>query len=111
MISFKDLESIYTYQDEQELVKRESKINFEDPTNIQFTSGTTGFPKGTTLTHHNILNNGLYIGELMKMTDKDKVTCTVPLYHCFGMVIGCLTALNYGASMVFPSEAFDPAIA
>jgi len=81
---------------------------FDDPINIQFTSGTTGLPKGATLTHHNILNNGYFLGERMAMTEVDRLCIPVPLYHCFGMVIGNLVCLTHGAAMVFASEAFDP---
>ena len=83
-------------------------LQFDDPINIQFTSGTTGAPKGATLTHHNILNNGYFIGETMRYTDQDKVCIPVPLYHCFGMVIGNLACITHGAAMVFPGEGFDP---
>lgn len=108
MINFKDLETLFDSNDEYELQKRESAINFESPTNIQFTSGTTGYPKGATLSHFNIVNNGYYIGSNMNYTEKDKVIIPVPLYHCFGMVIGNLAAINFGAAMVYPSEGFDP---
>jgi fatty-acyl-CoA synthase len=84
------------------------ELQFDDPINIQFTSGTTGFPKGATLTHHNILNNGFFIAEAMKFTEHDRVCIPVPLYHCFGMVIGNLGCLTHGAAMVYPSEGFDP---
>jgi fatty-acyl-CoA synthase len=84
------------------------ELQFDDPINIQFTSGTTGFPKGATLSHHNILNNGFFIGEAMKLTEADRVCIPVPLYHCFGMVIGNLGCLTHGAAMVYPSEGFDP---
>lgn len=80
----------------------------EDPINIQFTSGTTGFPKGATLTHHNILNNGYFCGARMGLGPGDKLCIPVPLYHCFGMVLGVLTCITHSATMVFPSEAFDP---
>ena len=83
-------------------------LQFDDPINIQFTSGTTGLPKGATLTHHNILNNGFFLGELMGYTEADKVCIPVPLYHCFGMVIGNLACLTHGAAMVYPGEGFDP---
>ena len=109
MLNFNDLYSIYTDDDTSELIKREKQINFEDATNIQFTSGTTGYPKGATLSHFNILNNGQYNGYFQEFTDQDKVCIPVPLYHCFGMVIGNLAALNYGATMVYPSDSFDPA--
>ena len=80
-----------------------------DPINIQFTSGTTGFPKGATLTHRNILNNGFFIGECMKLSPVDKHCIPVPLYHCFGMVLAVLACVASGAAMVFPGEGFDPA--
>jgi fatty-acyl-CoA synthase len=83
-------------------------LQFDDPINIQFTSGTTGFPKGATLTHHNILNNGFFIGETMRLTEKDRICIPVPLYHCFGMVLGNLACVTHGSAMVYPSEAFDP---
>jgi fatty-acyl-CoA synthase len=84
------------------------ELQFDDPINIQFTSGTTGFPKGATLSHHNILNNGFFLGEGMKFSERDRVCIPVPLYHCFGMVIGNLGCLTHGATMVYPSEGFDP---
>ncbi len=84
------------------------RLQFDDPINIQFTSGTTGAPKGATLTHHNVLNNGFFIGETMRYTEQDKVCIPVPLYHCFGMVIGNLACITHGAAMVFPGEGFDP---
>jgi fatty-acyl-CoA synthase len=71
---------------------RSPTLQFDDPINIQFTSGTTGFPKGATLTHHNILNNGFFIGRAMKFTEQDRLCIPVPLYHCFGMVLGNLAA-------------------
>ena len=83
-------------------------LQFDDPINIQFTSGTTGSPKGATLTHHNILNNGYFIGQTLRYTEEDRVCVPVPLYHCFGMVIGAIACLTHGAALVLPSEAFDP---
>ena len=80
-----------------------------DAINIQFTSGTTGAPKGATLTHHNILNNGYFVGQAMKFTEQDRLCIPVPLYHCFGMVMGSLTCITHGACMVLPGEGFDPA--
>ncbi|MDQ6606135.1 MAG: AMP-binding protein [Actinomycetota bacterium] len=85
-----------------------AELDFDDPINIQYTSGTTGFPKGATLTHHNILNNGRLVAGLLGYTEADRVCIPVPLYHCFGMVMGNLGATNYGACMVYPAEAFDP---
>ena len=83
-------------------------LQFDEPINIQFTSGTTGAPKGATLTHHNILNNGFFIGEAMRLTEQDKLCIPVPLYHCFGMVLGNLACTTHGAAMVYPGEGFDP---
>jgi len=83
-------------------------LQFDDPINIQFTSGTTGAPKGATLTHHNILNNGFFIGEAMRLSEQDRLCIPVPLYHCFGMVLGVLACTTHGAAMVFPGEGFDP---
>ena len=85
-----------------------AKLQFDDPINIQFTSGTTGAPKGATLTHHNILNNGYFIGEALRLTDRDRVCIPVPLYHCFGMVLGNLACVTHGSAMVYPAEGFDP---
>ena len=79
-----------------------------DPINIQFTSGTTGFPKGATLTHRNILNNGFFIGECMRLTPQDRLCIPVPLYHCFGMVLGNLACITHGATIVYPNDGFDP---
>jgi fatty-acyl-CoA synthase len=83
-------------------------LQFDDPINIQFTSGTTGSPKGTTLTHHNVWNNGFFIGEAMRLTPEDRLCIPVPLYHCFGMVLGNLAAITHGTCMVYPGEGFDP---
>jgi fatty-acyl-CoA synthase len=84
-------------------------LAFDDPINIQYTSGTTGFPKGATLSHHNILNNGFFVGELVNYTEEDRVCLPVPLYHCFGMVMGNLGATTHGACIVLPAPGFDPA--
>ncbi len=90
------------------LAERQRDLEFDEPINIQYTSGTTGFPKGATLSHHNILNNGFFVASLQKITDKDRVCIPVPLYHCFGMVMGNLGCITHGATMVYPSEGFDP---
>ncbi len=91
-----------------ELHEIEGSLQFDDPINIQYTSGTTGFPKGATLTHHSILNNGYFIGETLRYSEKDRVCIPVPFYHCFGMVLGNLACTTHGAIMVIPGEAFDP---
>ena len=83
-------------------------LQFDDPVNIQFTSGTTGNPKGVTLSHHNILNNGYFTGRALNLTPDDRICIPVPLYHCFGMVMGNLAAVTLGAAMVYPGEGFDP---
>jgi fatty-acyl-CoA synthase len=83
-------------------------LQFDQPINIQFTSGTTGRPKGATLTHHNILNNGFFVGEALRLTPEDRLCVPVPLYHCFGMVMGNLACLTHGSTMVYPGEGFDP---
>jgi fatty-acyl-CoA synthase len=79
-----------------------------DPVNIQFTSGTTGFPKGATLTHRNIVNNGYFIGEAMKLSEEDRLCIPVPLYHCFGMVLGNMACMTHGSAIVYPNDGFDP---
>jgi fatty-acyl-CoA synthase len=84
-------------------------LDFDDPINIQYTSGTTGFPKGATLSHHNILNNGFLVGELLGYHPADRVCLPVPFYHCFGMVLGNLAATSHGATIVIPAPSFDPA--
>ncbi|MDC8105161.1 AMP-binding protein [Chryseobacterium sp. B21-037] len=88
----------------------EENIEFDDPVNIQYTSGTTCFPKGVTLSHHNILNNGYFIGIRLHYTEKDRVCIPVPFYHCFGMVIGNICCTAHGACIVIPNESFDPDI-
>ena len=94
--------------DDAALCEREADLNFDDPINIQYTSGTTGAPKGATLTHHNILNNGFFCGEILGYSEVDRVCIPVPFYHCFGMVIGNLACTSHGACIVVPGEAFDP---
>jgi fatty-acyl-CoA synthase len=84
-------------------------LSFDDPINIQYTSGTTGFPKGATLSHHNILNNGFFVTELLGYTEADRVCLPVPFYHCFGMVMGNLGCTSHGATIVIPAPLFDPA--
>lgn len=93
----------------EQLAEREASLQFDDPVNIQYTSGTTGHPKGATLSHHNILNNGFFIGERLKYTEKDRVCLPVPFYHCFGMVLGNMAIVTHGACIVIPGEFFDPA--
>ena len=93
---------------DEALRKREEKVQFDDPVNIQYTSGTTGNPMGVTLSHHNILNNAYFIGLRMNYTHADRVCIPVPFYHCFGMVIGNLACTVHGATMVVPNDSFDP---
>ena len=88
----------------------EAKVQFDDPVNIQYTSGTTGFPKGVTLSHHNILNNGYFIGIRLNYSEKDRVCIPVPFFHCFGMVIGNMACTTHGATMVIPNDSFDPVV-
>jgi fatty-acyl-CoA synthase len=91
------------------LGEREAELTFDDPINIQYTSGTTGFPKGATLSHHNILNNGRFVGDFCGYTEADRVCIPVPFYHCFGMVLGNLAVTTHGACIVIPAPGFDPA--
>jgi fatty-acyl-CoA synthase len=90
------------------VAERQAATQFDDPINIQYTSGTTGFPKGATLTHHNILNNGYFVGLGCRYTEEDRICIPVPFYHCFGMVMGNLAAIAHGACMVIPAPAFEP---
>ncbi|OYV31595.1 MAG: AMP-binding protein [Thiomonas sp. 20-64-9] len=94
--------------DDPAVAEAAATLHAHEPINIQFTSGTTGFPKGATLTHSNILNNGFFIGEAMKLTAEDRLCIPVPLYHCFGMVLGNLACLTHGATIVYPNDGFDP---
>jgi fatty-acyl-CoA synthase len=96
-------------EDAGALASREAALAFDDPINIQYTSGTTGFPKGATLSHHNILNNGFFIGEACGYSERDRVCIPVPFYHCFGMVLGNLAVVTHGACIVIPAPGFDPA--
>ena len=93
---------------DEELQKWEEKVQFDDPVNIQYTSGTTGFPKGVTLSHHNILNNGYFIGIRLHYSKIDRVCIPVPFFHCFGMVIGNIACTSHGATMVIPNDSFEP---
>ncbi|MGZ4630943.1 AMP-binding protein [Oryzihumus sp.] len=94
--------------DDARLRARTARLAFDDPINIQYTSGTTGFPKGATLSHHNILNNGFFVAEICGYTEQDRVCLPVPFYHCFGMVMGNLGCTSHGACMVIPAPGFDP---
>jgi len=108
MFRFADVTSAGGEQQARHVRELEATLQFDDPINIQFTSGTTGAPKGATLTHHNILNNGFFIGEAQRLTPRDRVAIPVPLYHCFGMVLGNLACITHGAAMVYPGEGFEP---
>jgi fatty-acyl-CoA synthase len=108
MLNFDDLLRPPTRDELGELELLGEALQFDEPINIQFTSGTTGNPKGATLSHHNILNNGFFVGEAIRLVPGDRVCIPVPLYHCFGMVMGNLGCLTHGATMVYPAEAFEP---
>ena len=108
MLNFDDVLVTPTRDEQDELEMLGERLQFDDPINIQFTSGTTGNPKGATLSHHNILNNGFFVGEAIRLVPGDRVCIPVPLYHCFGMVMGNLGCLTHGATMVYPAEAFEP---
>ncbi len=109
MLNFNQLLAPPDLSERERLDQLGTELHFADPVNIQFTSGTTGNPKGATLSHHNILNNGFFVGEAIKLEARDRLCIPVPLYHCFGMVMGNLGCLTHGATMIYPSEAFDPA--
>ncbi|UXZ21012.1 AMP-binding protein [Pseudomonas sp. YeP6b] len=94
----------------EQLSERQNSLHFDQAVNIQFTSGTTGFPKGATLSHYNILNNGYMVGESLGLAAEDRLVIPVPLYHCFGMVVGNLACLTHGTTMIYPSDGFDPLI-
>ena len=108
MLNFDSLCTAPSRDELAELEELGERLQFDDPINIQFTSGTTGNPKGATLSHHNILNNGYFVGEAIRLVPGDRVCIPVPLYHCFGMVMGNLGCLTHGATMVYPAEAFEP---
>jgi fatty-acyl-CoA synthase len=103
-----DLRTVITFGDERMPGALQRQQYFDDPINIQYTSGTTGFPKGATLSHHSILNNGYFIGKGMRFTEVDRLCIPVPFYHCFGMVLGNLACVTHGATMVIPAPVFDP---
>ncbi|WP_317204324.1 AMP-binding protein [Janthinobacterium sp.] len=107
MLNFDSLRVGIDADDLARLANVAATVQFDDAVNIQFTSGTTGAPKGATLTHHNILNNGFFIGEAMRLTEADRLCIPVPLYHCFGMVLGNLACVTHGAAIVYPGEGFD----
>lgn len=108
MFRFDEIDAMAPADATQKLAARALANDPDDAINIQFTSGTTGLPKGATLTHFNVLNNGFFTGETMALSDRDRLCIPVPLYHCFGMVLGVLACVTHGATMVFPSEAFEP---
>ena len=110
MYTWSDLMAMHDQVTEAALADVQKTLQFDDPINIQYTSGTTGAPKGATLSHHNILNNGYFVAEGMDLTDQDRVVIPVPLYHCFGMVMGNLGCITHGATMIYPSDGFDPEI-
>src|SRR5690606_38209305 len=105
---FQDLLSSPSAQELEQLQEIASGLQFDETINIQFTSGTTGSPKGTMLTHNNILNNGYFVGEAIKLTSQDRVCISVPLFHCFGMVMGNLACITHGSTMIYPSAVFNP---
>ncbi|MBR1176795.1 AMP-binding protein [Bradyrhizobium sp. KB893862 SZCCT0404] len=107
-IPFEDVARMGVSEHREQLAALGAALQFDDPVNIQFTSGTTGSPKGVTLTHHNILNNGYFTGRAMRLTEADRICIPVPLYHCFGMVMGNLASVTLGTTMVYPGEGFDP---
>ncbi|MFK4511938.1 AMP-binding protein [Bradyrhizobium daqingense] len=107
-IAFDEVAQMGGDRHRQQLAALGQELQFDDPVNIQFTSGTTGSPKGVTLTHHNILNNGYFVGRAMRLNEQDRICIPVPLYHCFGMVMGNLASVTLGTTMVYPGEGFDP---
>jgi fatty-acyl-CoA synthase len=107
-LTWNDLLSLSEKVSPTQLAERQASLDFDDVINIQYTSGTTGFPKGAMLTHHNILNNAFFIGERMRFTPRDRLCIPVPFYHCFGMVLGNLVCVTHGATMVLPAPHFSP---
>ena len=107
-LTFDEIAAAGGERDHRRLAEIGSLLQFDDPVNIQFTSGTTGFPKGATLSHHNILNNGFFVGESIRLRPHEKLCAPVPLYHCFGMVMANLACLTHAACVIYPSEAFEP---
>jgi fatty-acyl-CoA synthase len=108
MLNFDEVAAPASEPEREALAAFGATLQFDDPINIQFTSGTTGAPKGAALTHHNIVNNGYFIGEAMRLTPDDRLCIPVPYYHCFGMVLGNLACVTHGSCMVSPAEGFDP---
>jgi len=108
MFRFADIAAMAPADAAAQLAERARLNQPDDAINIQFTSGTTGLPKGATLTHFNVLNNGFFVGEAMQLTHQDRLCIPVPLYHCFGMVLGVLACVTHGATMIFPAAAFEP---
>jgi fatty-acyl-CoA synthase len=106
--SWADLLAAASEVTSDQVAERAAQLSFDDPINIQYTSGTTGFPKGATLSHHNILNNGYFVGEICGYTEHDRICVPVPFYHCFGMVMGNLASTSHGACVVIPAPGFDP---
>jgi fatty-acyl-CoA synthase len=107
-LSFNAVQAAAERVPEEALQELDGRLNPDQPINVQFTSGTTGLPKGATLTHFNIVNNGYFVGEGMRLQAEDRLCIPVPLYHCFGMVLGVLACVTHGSAMVFPGEAFEP---
>ena len=108
MFRFADIAGLAGEVERQQVEQLVDTLQFDDSINIQFTSGTTGSPKGATLTHHNILNNGYFVGRVMQFSNRDRLCIPVPLYHCFGMVLGNLACMTHGATMVFPLRHSNP---
>ena len=108
MLRFADLAAMAGVEERARLAELSNHLQPDDAINVQFTSGTTGMPKGATLTHFNVINNGYFVGQAMRFTEQDRLCIPVPLYHCFGMVMSVLTCVAHGAAMIFPGEAFEP---